>query len=149
MVRMNLGTSYDSLSVDEKSSGHRQFRGVIAVESVEVNAETDVQGPEFFGQWKGQTKFFSVSVIFICKHRKGEAVLFDDLLGIFAQLGGDSNEGTSQLLYLAIDFLQSFQLHVAVGSPDTPIKTESKRPFAKKIFRVDEITIFIREGKLR
>jgi hypothetical protein len=35
---------------------------------------------------------------------------------------------------LAVDFLQSFQLYVAVRSPDTTVKTESKRSFAEDVF---------------
>ena len=59
-------------------------------------------------------------------------MFFDHLFRIFTQLGGNGDDGASDFLYLAVDFLQSFQLCVAVRSPDTTIKADGKRPFFKK-----------------
>ncbi len=88
MVGMHLGASDNTLAVDDKSPGHRQFPGIIAIESREINAETVVHFLQFFRKGEDQTEFSSNVVICIVQYRKGEFMLFHDLFRIFIQLGG-------------------------------------------------------------
>ena len=62
--------------------------GIIAIESLEIDAETRVQLLEFFRQGEVKTEFISIFVILIRKYRKSESMLFHDLFCILVQLGG-------------------------------------------------------------
>lgn len=134
VIGMHLGASDDASGVDQKPRGHRQFPSVIAVESFEVDTETAIQFLEFFWQGEVQAKFFSIAVIYIRQYRKGELMLFHDLFCVFVQLGTNCDDRASQFLHLAMDFLQSFQLRIAIGSPDTAIENNGERPLSQKIF---------------
>lgn len=134
MIGMHLGTPDDASGVDQKPRGHRHFPGVVAVESFEVDAETDIQFLEFFWQGEVQAKFFSIVAIFIRQYRKGELMLLHDLLRVFVQLGRNGDDRASQFFHLAMDFLQSFQLRIAIGSPDTAIENHGERTLGQKIF---------------
>lgn len=92
MIRMHFGASDNTLAIDKKPCGHRKFPGVVAVESLEIDAETRVQLLEFCRQGEGQTEFISIFVILIDQYRKSESMLFHDLFRILVQLGGNGDD---------------------------------------------------------
>ena len=130
---MHFSASDNTFAINDKPSGHGQFPGVVAIESLQIDAETAVHFLELFREGEGQTEVTGNPIIFICQYRKGEFMLFHHLFRIFTQLWGNGDNGTSQFLHLAVDLLQSFQLYITIGSPDTSIKTDGKRAFYKKI----------------
>ena len=92
MVGMHFGASYNPLAIDKKPCGHRKFPGIIAIESLEIDAETRVKLLEFFRQGEVQTEFISIFVILIHQYRKSESMLFHDLFCILVQLGGNGDD---------------------------------------------------------
>lgn len=133
MIGMYLGASDDASGIDQKPCGHRQLPGFVAVEPWEVDAESQVKLFEFFGQGEAQPQSSSILIIFVCQNRKGEPMFFYNLFRILVQLGRNGDNRASQFFDLAMDLLQSFQLCVAVRSPDATIKADGKRPFGKKV----------------
>ena len=133
MIGVHLGASDDALGVDQKPCGHWQFPGVVTVESDEIDTETAVKLFEFCREGEVQAEFFSITVTLILQYRKGEPMLLHDLFGVFVQLRGNGDDRASQFLHLVVDFLQSCQLRIAIGSPDTAIKTDGEGALDKKI----------------
>lgn len=92
MVRMHFGASYNTLAIDKKPCGQRKFPAVVAIESLEIDAETRVQLLKFFRQGEVQTEFISIFVILIRQYWKSESMLFHDLFCILVQLGGNGDD---------------------------------------------------------
>lgn len=86
MIGIYISASHDTFTVDYKPSRHREFPGVVTIESLKIDAETRIHFLEFFRHGKDQTEFVSIFIIFIRQYREGELMLFHNLLRILTQL---------------------------------------------------------------
>jgi hypothetical protein len=121
---MHLGFFDDPISINQKPSGHRQSPRVVSIEPWKIKPETDIQFLESFRYGEGQIELFGILIVFILQYRKKEPMFFHDLFRVLVLLRRNDDDRTSQFPYLAIDFLQSLQLRIAIRSPYTSIKTD-------------------------
>ena len=89
---MYIGVFDDTFPIDDKSSGHGQFPGVVAIESPEIDAEPDVYLLEFFREGENQAERIRISIVFVRQYREPKIMLFHHLFCIFVQLGGNGDE---------------------------------------------------------
>jgi hypothetical protein len=92
VVGMHISASDDTFPIDDKPSGHGQFPGVAAIESLEIDAEPEVYLLEFFREGENKVELIRISIVHVRQYRERKIMLFHHLFCIFIQLGGNGDE---------------------------------------------------------
>ncbi len=137
VVGIKLRVSYRPGAIDNETRGHGERPTVVPVGLGKVDVETAIQRFQII--WKRPPQPISMGdfVAGIMQDFEIQILLLNESPVVLGFARGDGNQRRIQAVEVVDDFVQSFQLCVAVGSPVSPEKRHDGRTLFQKPAEAD------------
>ncbi len=135
VIRVHVRSADLAAWVDDVSRRHRQGPAVIAVIGWQIDLERAVDALQIGWQPERQSERGRDRIARVRKQTEGQGALRDERLAVLGTLRRDRDQRRPERLELWKCGLQSYQLSVAVRSPDPTEEGEHQRPAPQKSSR--------------